>query len=111
MRTYRSGEADGIADPADGERVALETVVVEAVDASSDDWNLVLLGQGQELGDDVGIVERHLIIDEEAATGDLDAVEVEFGGEGNGFRFGGETQVPIGDPDRDFGGGSDERRG
>ena len=39
-------------------------------------------------------------------------LETELSGEGNGFWLGGETQVPIGDSDRDFrAGGANERSG
>ncbi len=106
------GEADGIVNPADSQRIALETVVVQAIGAGADNRDLVLLGEGEASRDDLGIVQRHLIVHQAAADGDLYAVETELGGEGNGFRIGGEAEVPIGDPDRDFGGGSpDERRG
>ena len=73
---------------------------------------LCCLESARQRAIDLGIIQRHLIVHQAAAAGDLDAVEAEFGGERNGFGIGGEAQVPIGDPDGDFGGGSpDERRG
>ena len=60
----------------------------------------MLAGKAQVSGDDLGIVQRHFIVDNAPAERHLDTIEADSLRQRQRFRVRSELQVPVGDADR-----------
>ena len=103
FRVQRFREADRVVHPADGEFVALETVFVQPSTHVPSIGILCCAESCEIAGDQLGVVQRHLVVHEFAPEGDLDAIEAELAARGTASGLAPSAQVPIGDSDAEFG--------
>ena len=95
LRIQGLGQSNGIEYPLRAQRVALQTIVVQLIDAGSVNRKLILLGKAEVAGNHFRIVRGHLAIHELSPERYLDRIESELGRQRQRLRVGAQVQVPV----------------